>query len=57
LEDAHAQILVRELDVDSWETGLRDQEAKLTAREWQLAEWQMQQLAIAQKGLEDLQAS
>jgi hypothetical protein len=29
LEDARAQILARELDVDAWETGLRDQKARL----------------------------
>jgi hypothetical protein len=33
LEDAHAQILACELDADSRETGLRDQEARLVARE------------------------
>jgi uncharacterized protein (DUF3084 family) len=57
LEDARAQILARDLDADARETGLRDQEARLAAREWQLAERQMQELVIAQKGLEDLQAS
>jgi hypothetical protein len=57
LEDARAQILARELDADSRETGLRDQEARLAARERQLAERQMQEQAVAQKGLEDLQAS
>jgi hypothetical protein len=57
LEDAHAQILAHELDADRRETGLRDQEARLAARERQLAERQMQELAVAQKGLEDLQAS
>jgi hypothetical protein len=57
LEDTRAQILARELDADSREAGLRDQEAKLAARERQLAERQMQELAVAQKGLEDLQAS
>jgi hypothetical protein len=57
LEDARAQILARELDVDARDTGLRDQEARLVAREQQLAERQMQELVIAQKGLEDLWAS
>jgi hypothetical protein len=57
LEDAHAQILAHELDADRRETGLRDQEARLAARERQLAERQMQELAVTQKGLEDLQAS
>jgi hypothetical protein len=57
LEDARAQILADELDADSRETGLRDQEAKLAARERQLAERQMQELAVVQKVLEDLQAS
>jgi hypothetical protein len=57
IEDACAQILAHELDADSRETGLRDQEARLAAWERQLAERQMQELAVAQKGLEDLQAS
>jgi hypothetical protein len=57
LEDARAQILVCELNADSQDTGLRDQEARLVARERQLAERQMQELVIAQKGLEDLWAS
>jgi hypothetical protein len=57
LEDARAQILVRELNAKTWEAGLRDQEARLAAQERQLAERQMQELAVARKGLEDLQAS
>jgi hypothetical protein len=57
LEDARAHILARELDADSQEIGLRDQEAKLAAQERQLAERQMQELAVSQTGLEDLQAS
>jgi hypothetical protein len=57
LEDACAQILARELNADSWETSLMDQEARLAAWEWQLVERQMQELVITQKGLEDLQAS
>jgi hypothetical protein len=36
---------------------LRDQEAQLVAREWQLVERQMQELVITQKSLEDLRAS
>jgi hypothetical protein len=52
LEDAHAQILARELDADARDTGLRDQEARLVAQERQ-----MQELVITQKGLEDLRAS
>jgi protein subunit release factor B len=52
LEDARAQILARELDADSQETNLRDQEVRLAA--W---ERQMQELAVVQKGLEDLQTS
>jgi hypothetical protein len=52
LEDVRAQILARELNADAWDTGLRDQEAQLAA-----LERQMQELVIAQKGLEDLQAS
>jgi hypothetical protein len=47
LEDARAQILARELNADSRETGLRDQEARLVARERQLAERQMQELDVA----------
>jgi hypothetical protein len=57
LEDTRAQILVRELDAETREAGLRDQEARLAARERQLAERQMQELTVARKGLEDLQAS
>jgi hypothetical protein len=52
LEDARAQILARELDADARDTRLRDQEAQLAARERQ-----MQELVVAQKGLEDLWAS
>jgi hypothetical protein len=47
LEDARAQILVHELHADSRETGPRDQEARLMAREGQLAERQMQEMTIA----------
>jgi hypothetical protein len=57
LKDARVQILARELDADAREAGLRDQETRLVARERQLAERQMQELAVARKGLEDLQAS
>jgi hypothetical protein len=57
LKDARVQILARELDADAWEASLRDQEARLAARERQLAERQMQELAVTRKGLEDLQAS
>jgi hypothetical protein len=52
LKDARVQILARELDADAREAGLRDQEARLAARERQ-----MQELVVARKGLEDLQAS
>jgi hypothetical protein len=57
LEDARAQILARELNADARDTELRDQEVRLAAREWQLVERQMQELVVAQKGLEDLWAS
>jgi hypothetical protein len=57
LKDARVQILAHELDADAREAGLRDQEARLAARERQLAERQMQELAVARKGLEDLQAA
>jgi hypothetical protein len=57
LKDARVQILAHELDADAREAGLKDQEARLAARERQLMERQMQELAIARKGLEDLQAS
>jgi hypothetical protein len=57
LKDARVQILARELDVDAREAGLRDKEARLAVRERQLAERQMQELAVARKGLEDLQAA
>jgi hypothetical protein len=56
LEDTRAQILARELDADARDTGLRDQEARLVAQEQQLAEQQMQELVVAQKGLKDLWA-
>jgi hypothetical protein len=49
--------LAHELNADAREAGLRDQEARLAARERQLVERQMQELAVAWKGLEDLQAS
>jgi hypothetical protein len=52
LEDAHADVLAWELDTDSREAGMRDQEVRLVARERQ-----MQELVIAHKGLEDLHAS
>jgi hypothetical protein len=42
-----------DLDADARDTGLRDQEAQLVARERQLVEWQMQELVVAQKGLTD----
>jgi hypothetical protein len=54
LEDARVQILACELDADAREAGLRDHEARLAARERQLTERQMQELAVARKGLEDL---
>jgi hypothetical protein len=54
LGDAHAQILAHELDVDSRKAGPRHLEARLAARERQLAERQMQELAVVQNGLEDL---
>jgi hypothetical protein len=40
--------------VDARDTGLRDQEAQLAARDRQLLERQMQELVVIQKGLEDL---
>jgi hypothetical protein len=43
--------------VDARDTGLRDQEARLAARERQLAERQMQELVVTQKSLKDLWAS
>jgi hypothetical protein len=49
--------LARELDTDARDTGLRDQEARLVARERQLAERQLQELVVAHKGLEDLWAA
>jgi DNA repair exonuclease SbcCD ATPase subunit len=51
LEDARAQILAHELDADSRETDLRNQEARLATRVQQV-----QELAVVQKGLEDLKA-
>jgi hypothetical protein len=54
LGDAHAQILAHELDADSRKAGPRHLEARLAAWERQLAERQMQELAVVQNGLEDL---
>jgi hypothetical protein len=42
--------------MDARETRLRDQEARLVARERQLVERQMQELVVTHKGLEVLQA-
>jgi hypothetical protein len=38
LEDSHAQILVHELDADSREANVRDQESRLAVQERQLEE-------------------
>jgi predicted transcriptional regulator len=57
LEDARLNVLTRELAVEAREAGLRFQEAGLAVRERQLVERLMQELTIAQKRLEDLQAS
>jgi predicted nucleic acid-binding Zn-ribbon protein len=46
LEDIRAQVLARELDVDSREANLRDLDARLAVRERQLMEWRMQELAV-----------
>jgi hypothetical protein len=53
LKDTRVQILARELDADAREAGLRDQEARLAAAGGAADE----ELAVARKGLEDLQAS
>jgi hypothetical protein len=57
MEDVCAQILARELNTDARDTELRDQEAQLVAWEWQLVERRMQELVVAQEGLEHLWAS
>jgi hypothetical protein len=57
MEDVCAQILARELNVDARDTELRDQEAQLVAWERQLVERRMQELVVAQEGLEHLWAS
>jgi hypothetical protein len=38
LEDSHTQILVHELDADSREANVRDQESRLAVQEQQLEE-------------------
>jgi hypothetical protein len=57
LEDARLKILSHKLAVEAKVGDLRAQAAELVVRERQLVEWQMRELAIAQKRLEDLQAS
>jgi hypothetical protein len=55
-EDARASILARELTADVRKSALDTRAAKMIDREKRLAEQQMQELAAAQKRLEDLQA-
>jgi hypothetical protein len=57
LEDARLKILSHKLVVEAKEGDLRAQAAELVVRERQLVERQMRELAVAQKRLEDLQAS
>jgi hypothetical protein len=52
--DLDIEWKANELNADSREADLRDQEASLVARERQLMEQQMQELAVTWKGLEDL---
>jgi hypothetical protein len=55
-EDVHASVLARELAADVRENVLDTRAAEVADRERQLAKQQMQELAVAQKRLEDLQA-
>jgi hypothetical protein len=56
LEDTCASVLARELAADAREGALETRATKVADRERLLAEQQMQELAAAQKRLEDLQA-
>jgi uncharacterized protein (DUF3084 family) len=53
-EDAHASVLARELAVDVRESALDTRTTEVENRDKRLAEQQMQELAAAQKRLEDL---
>jgi hypothetical protein len=53
-EDTRASALARELDADTRECALKTRDAEVADRERLLAEQQMQELAAAQKRLEDL---
>jgi hypothetical protein len=57
LEDAHITVLSRELATVIKETNLKTQAVELEEREKRLADRQMRELAVAQKRLDDLQAS
>jgi hypothetical protein len=55
-EDARASVLAHELAADVREDALDTRVVEVVDRERRLAEQQMQELATAQKMLEDLQA-
>jgi hypothetical protein len=55
-EDTRASVLARELVVDTRECALETRDVEVADRERLLAEQQMQELAAAQKRLEDLHA-
>jgi hypothetical protein len=57
LEDARVKVFSHKLAADIRETNLKTQAAKLEEREKRLAEQQIWELVVAQKRLEDLQAS
>jgi hypothetical protein len=57
LEDAHVRLLAHELTADMRESGLNSKAVELAEKEKQVAKQQMQDLAAAQKRLEELQAS
>jgi hypothetical protein len=57
LEDARAMVFSRELTIEIKETNPKTLAVELEEREKQLADWQMRELAVAQKRLDDLQAS
>jgi hypothetical protein len=57
LEDARAMVFSRELTAEIKETNPKTLAVELEEREKQLADRQMRELAVAQKRLDDLQAS
>jgi exonuclease VII large subunit len=54
LEDARVRLLARELTTDIRESGLNSKAAELAEKEKQVVERHMQEMATAQKRLEEL---